>query len=666
MPFEISQGNPAPYGAVVHPGGVNFAFFIQGFHSIKLSLFDAESLLLFETFEIPFQTGQVKHLFVRGLKPPFAYCLQSDDPALHGILIFDPYAKGIRTTQTWGSKEPYRPFGLVLDTPPFDWENDVNPKHLKEDLMLYEMHVRGFTKRATLSRLDSSGTFLGVIEKIPYLQDLGINAIELMPMQEFDEMEYKLNPEYPTGENFQYWGYSTVNFFSPMNRYAAAKGPGESIDEFKKMVKALHVAGIEVILDMVLNHTSEGGKKGPIQSFKALAPHTYYIYKDESLLANYTGCGNTLSCNHPVMIEFILSILRYWVSEFHVDGFRFDLASIFYRGTDGKPLGSPPLIHAITKDPILAGIKLIAEPWDAVGLYQVGRFFPESTRWSEWNGKYRDCVRKFLRGERGLKCEFATRLSGSEDLYGHDRRLPRNSINFVTSHDGFSLRDLVSYNEKHNLNNGENNRDGTNHNDSWNCGIEGPTSDVTVNALRARQMRNFHLALMVSQGVPMLHMGDEYGHTKGGNNNTWCQDNELSWFLWEELGKELGFYRFYRGLIHFRKGHPLLRKRKFLQDPDIEWHGKEPFDPGWEKEDHFIAFTLIDKEAGHDLYIAFNASQDAVEIQLPKRKDGKTWHWVANTALPSPLDLQVDREEIASEGGKLKMESYSSLLLRAY
>lgn len=632
---------------------------------MKLILCHAKSLEPFEMIDIPFRTGLVRHLFIHDLNPPFAYCFQSDDPSLSNTSIFDPFSKILTTHRSWGVDEPYRPFGLVLENSfLFDWGNDQKPNYPKEELVIYEMHVRGFTKTAALNQPESQGTFLGLIEKIPYLQDLGINAVELLPIQEFDEMECKF-PSQEGQRNFQYWGYSTVNFFTPMNRYASAKnGSGDCINEFKEMVKALHQAKIEVILDIVLNHTAEGDENGPKLSFKLLAPHTYYLFK-EGTLANYTGCGNTLNCNHPIVIEFILSVLRHWVFEFHVDGFRFDLASIFYRGMDGNPLATPPLVQAITKDPLLAGTKLIAEPWDAGGLYQVGSFFKESTRWGEWNGKYRDCVRKFLKGDLGLKSEFATRLSGSEDLFGHDKRLPRNSINFITSHDGFTLRDLVSYNEKHNQNNGEDNRDGNNQNDSWNCGAEGATSDPDIIALRQRQMRNFHLALMVSQGVPMLHMGDEYGHTKKGNNNTWCQDNELNWFLWDELAKEQAFHRFYRGLIHFRKSHPLLHKKRFLHKGDIEWHGKTPFMPNWENDDNFIAFTLIDKEMGNDLYIAFNAGQETVEVKLPERKKGD-WHWIVNTALPPPLDLQIDRQESGKTGGKLRMKGYSGLLLKAY
>lgn len=651
MTYLIKPGFPSPFGTMVTPHGVNFAIFTDFFQA-HLILRHSKSLEILEKIPIPFQTGQVKHCFVQDLRPPFIYSFE-----VGGNELLDPFAKALSSSHEWGKTDTYKAYGLVTEEI-FDWSEDQLLNLPQEDLVIYEMHVRGFTQDSSSASLHP-GSFLGVIEKIPHLVDLGINAVELMPIQEFNENEYCALSS--TSEMLhQYWGYSTVNFFCPMNRFSREN----TVSEFKQMVLALHKAGIEVILDMVFNHTSEGNDQGPLQSFKGIAKKTYYMFHNDHY-ANYSGCGNTFNCNHPTVISFILSVLRYYVVDMHIDGFRFDLASIFYRAEDGHVLRNPPLLEAITKDPILAGVKLIAEPWDAGGLYQVGGFYPASTRWAEWNGRYRDCMRRFLKGDPHLKGEFATRLSGSEDLYGHDRRSPKNSINFITCHDGFTLHDLVSYNSKHNLANGEDNRDGSNQNDSWNCGKEGKTDDPAVLFLRERQMKNMHLALIASQGVPMLNMGDEYGHTKEGNNNTWCQDNRLNWFLWDKLQENNSLFRFYKGLIHFRKSNPLLRNKRFLQDDDIEWHGKIPCDPLWEIDDRFVAFSLFDKFKGNDLYIAFNASHDKVEVELPKSKKGKSWAQVANTSLASPEDYVEDPSKALIKANTCSMDSYSSLLFIA-
>lgn len=650
MPYQTKCGYPHPFGSSPSPNGVNFAVFTSS-DEVKLILRDPQNLKVLETIPIPFKTGKVRHVFVEKLTAPFLYSFE-----VEGKELLDPFAKALHSPPEWGKQENYQPYGLV-EKEEFDWSQDRFLNLPSADLILYEMHVRGFTEDPS-SKVSHPGTFLGVIEKIPHLLDLGVNAVELMPVHEFDENEVKRSGR---PDLHQYWGYSTVNFLCPMHRFST----GNASSEFKQMVLSLHKAGIEVILDVVFNHTSEGNEEGPIQSFKGLSNETYYIFDAKGLYANYTGCGNTFNCNDPVCISFIINALRYWVTEMHVDGFRFDLASIFYRAEDGNVLKTPPLLEAITKDPLLADVLLIAEPWDAGGLYQVGGFFPESARWAEWNGRYRDCMRRFLKGDSHLKGEFATRLSGSEDLYGHDRRKPGNSINFITCHDGFTLHDLVSYNSKHNSVNGEQNRDGSNQNDSWNCGHEGETNDPAILLLRERQMKNMHLALMVSQGVPMLHMSDEYGHTKKGNNNTWCQDNTLNWFLWDKLKENSPLFRFYKGLIHFRKGNSLLRNKNFLRDDDIEWHGKIPCDPLWEVDDQFVSFCLLDKVKGNDLYIAFNASPKQVEIILPKRKNGKNWARVADTSLPSPEDYLEDPRQAFIQENSIKMESYSSLILIA-
>ena len=522
-----------------------------------------------------------------------------------------------------GAKETdnpsYRPRGLISFQSTFDWKGDRSPQIPLRDLIIYEMHVRGFTISPS-SGVRHPGTFLGIIEKIPHLLDLGVNAIELMPLQEFNENENtNINP-LTHQQLCNYWGYSTVNFFAPMTRYATKTAPGASIEEFKTMVRELHKNGIEVILDVVFNHTAEGNEKGPILSFKGFENPVYYLLNHDFTYSNYTGCGNTVNCNHPVVWEFIVKCLRYWVLEMHVDGFRFDLASTLTRGRQGQPLPTPPLIESLTDDPVLSKVKLIAEPWD-LEVYQVGQFYSHVKRWSEWNGKYRDCIRQFIKGNAGIKGEFITRLCGSEDLYYN--RTPLASINFITVHDGFTLRDLVSYNEKHNESNGEDNRDGLTDNDSWNCGIEGPTDDDKILALRNRQMRNYHFTLMISQGVPLLLMGDEYGHTKNGNNNTWCHDNELNWFLWDKLKENGDFYRFYKEMILFRKENPLLKREQFLSPKDAQWHGIEPFKPDWSAHTQFIAFTLLDSDKGNDLYIAFNAQEKGVSVHFPNPKKGK-------------------------------------------
>ncbi len=497
------------------------------------------------------------------------------------------------------------------------------------------MHVRGFT-RDDSSKVQHPGTYLGLIEKIPYLKELGVNAVELLPIHEFNEKEaVQINP-LTKQKLCNYFGYSTVNFFSPMNRYASQSNQDKALIEFKTMVRELHKNGIEVILDVVYNHTFEGNHQGPVLSFRGFDAPAYYMIDAQGNYLNFSGVGNTVNCNHPVSWELILQSLRYWVTEMHVDGFRFDLASILTRGENGAPLAYPPMVEAISRDPILSHTKLIAEAWDAGGLYQVGGFY-HGTRWSEWNGKYRDVVRRFIKGTPGHKMAFATALCGSQDLYGWGRA-PICSVNFITAHDGFSLADLVTYNEKHNESNGEENRDGFDHNDSWNCGIEGHSLNKKIVNLRERQIRNFHFALMISQGIPMVLMGDEYAHTRHGNNNTWCQDNELNWFLWNRLDIRPGFNRFFRSLIQFRKDHPLLKRETFLEDKDITWHGITPDKPEWGNENHLVAFTL-NSDQGPDIYIAFNAGHILQTLTIPPAGTGKNWFWVVNTYNTSPEDF---------------------------
>jgi isoamylase len=671
--FKTSRGYAHPYGATSFQKGINFALFSKHADHVSLCLFPPGQTS--PICEIPLnpqlnKTGDVWHIFVDEL--PFDYCygfrVSGPYDPKHGhrfdnhAILLDPYAKHISSPSHWGQGRacgthyPYH--ATVHPDEYFDWGKDTHPRIPSRDLIIYEMHVRGFTQDPS-SKVNNRGTFLGIIEKIPHLKELGVNAVELMPIHEFNELENVLkNPQ--TQENlFNYWGYSTVNFFTPMARYGT--GNQYAITEFKALVKELHAQGIEVILDVVYNHTAEGNDHGPTLSFKGFENSVYYMLGPDGVYYNFSGCGNTFNCNNPVNRALILESLRYWVTETHVDGFRFDLASILTRGSDGTPLNNPPLIEAISYDPVLADTKFIAEAWDAGGLYQVGSF-PSKT-WADWNGRYRDDVRSFIKGTDDSCGKFATRISGSEDLYGKDK-LPSHSINFITSHDGFTLADLVSYNEKHNQANGEENRDGDNNNLSWNCGEEGPTTHPEILTLRERQRKNFHVALMVSQGIPMLLMGDEYGHTKGGNNNTWGHDSRINWFQWDTLEQNSSFYRFYKMMITFRRSHPILTHSRFLGPNDITWHGTSAQPVIWGSKDRFIACTLPDSLYNYSLYIAFNAFHDEITIQLPKSKT--PWLRLVYTALPSPEEIveEEDASELSSDS--FTMAPYSSLILKSF
>lgn len=640
--IESSRGFPSPYGTSIHPKGVNFALFSQHARAVSLSLFRPNDTAPY--IEIPLdptlnKTGDVWHIFVYDLPHDHSYGYRIEGPHTHGHrfdnskIVLDPYARSVDPLLPGITK------GQVYPIHPFDWAEDRHPRIPYNELIIYEMHVHGF-----------NGNFSGIIEKIPYLKSLGINAIELLPIFAFSTDNHFVNPK--TGERLtNYWGYSTINFFSLMGSYG-------TIEEFKEMVKSLHREGMEVILDVVYNHTAEGNGHGPIYSFKGIANNIYYMLTPSGDYLNFSGCGNTFNCNHAIVRDFIRESLRYWVKEMHVDGFRFDLASILTRRSDGKPIKTPPLIDAISNDPILADTKLIAEPWDAGGLYQVGNF-PGKKRWAEWNGQYRDTVRRFLKGTDGEVGHFATRIAGSEDLYGRGRQ-PTNSINFITAHDGFTLADLVSYSEKHNEENGEENRDGANDNESWNCGEEGETDNLDVLQLRKRQMRNFHFTLMVSQGVPMVLMGDEYGHTKRGNNNTWGHNSPLNWFQWEK--NENDFTRFFRMMIAFRKKHPALTRAHFLHGKDVAWHGVKLHHPDWTKSSRFLAFTLIDHINDYSLYIAINACFKSLEIEIPEGN----WKRIIDTSLSSPQDIVEEEEACMMEHPHYTIESHSALLFKNF
>jgi isoamylase/glycogen operon protein len=666
--FHISPGIPYPFGVTSFEKGTNFAIEAKNVKKLSLCLFEENQQdKPFKEIELDpliHKTGEVWHICIEGISPNFlyAYRMIPEQPEDASYLLLDPYAKLVASHSSWGNRDhPYRPFGKVTPST-FDWQGDKLPQIPSKDLVLYEMHIRGFTRDPS-SEVHHPGTYLGVIEKIPYLKELGINALEIMPIHEFNENEaVQVQPK--TKEKLvNYFGYSTVNFFSPMNRYASQSAQDQAAIEFKTMVRELHKNGIEVILDVVFNHTFEGNKEGPTLSYRGFNPHAYYMIDAQGNYLNFSGCGNTFNANHPISYELIINSLRHWVTEMHVDGFRFDLASVFTRAENGTPLAHAPIVEAISKDPILANIKLIAEAWDAGGLYQVGGFYP-GKRWSEWNGRYRDVVRRFIKGTGGHKTAFATALCGSQDLYGWGRS-PSCSVNFVTAHDGFSLADLVTYNDKHNEENGENNRDGFDHNDSWNCGLEGHSSNKKIVYLRERQIRNFHLALMISQGIPLILMGDEYAHTRHGNNNTWCQDNELNWFLWNRLDLRPGFHRFFRSLIQFRKAHAhLLARDNFLGDKDITWHGLTPLNPEWGNDNHFVSFTL-NSEEGPALYIAFNAAHTAQTINLPSPGEKKHWSWIVNTHNAPPEDFFEEEESPRLLTNTFRIPSYSAIVLKA-
>ncbi|MDR3624451.1 MAG: isoamylase [Chlamydiales bacterium] len=667
--LSTSQGSPLPFGTSFSDSDVNFSVFSKSATSMTLALYYPDEHLPFQSINLnPLtnKTGDVWHVLVHSVPHNIHYCYFADGPddIMQGHIfdsknaLIDPRAHLLSQSTHWGSKDLY--LRNILQAPlSFDWKDDAHPNHPLEEMIIYEMHVRGFTQDPS-SHTKNPGTFLGVIEKIPYLKALGVTAVELLPIHPFNECEYpKTNPV--TGAPlYNYWGYSTINFFSPMNRYAVIRE--NTIIEFKTMVAALHAEGIEVILDVVFNHTAEGNEKGPTLSFKGFENSIYYMLSQGEYL-NYSGCGNTFNCNYPAVRDLILDSLRYWVAEMRVDGFRFDLATILGRAQDGTPLANPPLLESIALDPVLGKTKLIAEAWDAGGLYQVGSF-PSWGVWAEWNGKYRDNVRDFIKGTDNTVGLFATRLCGSPDLYASSRT-PGHSVNFLTAHDGFTLMDLVSYNDKHNEENGENNQDGTNQNDSWNCGVEGSTNDKSILSLRNRQVKNFITALMVSQGTPMICMGDEIGQSKKGNNNTWCHDSDLNWLSWINGHLEAEIFRFMSLMIQLRKKHTLLKRGIFLTDRDIKWHGKKPYEPNWNPDSRFIAYTLIDQVLENNLYIAFNAGYETAQVNVPYPPYSKTWYKIVDTAAASPEDFTPPKSAKPLETLEIAMIPHSAIILKA-
>jgi len=669
--FKLRRGRPMPFGATMVPNGVNFSIFSSAATSCTLVLFErgASEPMVEIPFPEEFRIGNVYCMIVFDLDyERIEYGYRMDGPfdpvAGHRFdktrILSDPYARALGGRNTW-MKPPnwddIYPYRSRLAFEDFDWENDRPLEIPIEDLVIYEMHVRSFTKNPS-SGVKNPGTFSAIREKASYLKELGVNCIELMPIYEFDEWENsRRHPE--TGELLvNYWGYSTVNFFSPKAGYAATGKFGMQVDEFKTLVKELHRNGIEIFLDVVFNHTAEGDHRGHTISFRGIDNKTYYMLTPDGYYFNFSGTGNTLNCNNPIVRNMVLDCLRYWASEYHVDGFRFDLASILGRDSFGYPLLNPPLLESLAYDPILAECKLIAEAWDAGGLYQVGSF-PAYGRWAEWNGKYRDAVRKFLKGDPGMVGEISQRIQGSPDLYYY--RGPTASINFITCHDGFTLYDLFSYDYKHNEANGENNNDGANDNNSWNSGWEGETDDPEINSLRHRQIKNALTILMISQGVPMTLMGDEMGRTQHGNNNTYCHDNEINWLDWNLLGKNADLFRYAKQIIHFRLAHPVFRNRYHFQNcdyvgsgyPDISFHGTRAWHADWSGTSRIFVFLLCGKHAKQGtfyddyIYVAMNMYWEALDFELPRLPEGMRWHVFVNTSMPSPEDInEIGKEPV--------------------
>ncbi len=672
---DVRSGSPLPLGIHESEGGVNFALFSRYASRVRLELFDhcedAVPSRIIDFDSAHNRTGDVWHVWVKGISFGQLYAYRVDGPYDPGKgdrfnfnrLLLDPCATAISHLPPWDfeSARGYDPSAQAQDVviskrdnagsmpkcicvnDHFDWQGDQPLRHPWSKTVIYEMHVRGFSVHPS-SGVEHPGTYRGLIEKIPYLTTLGVTAVELMPVQEFNGNSIPRRNSQTNQLLSNYWGYDPVVFCAPKASYGSSGGLGQQKLEFKEMIRSFHNAGIEVILDVVFNHTAEGDERGPTLCFRGIDNSIFYTLDDNKrYYKDYTGTGNTVNANHPVVRDHILAALRYWMIDMHVDGFRFDLASVLGRDGNGKLLANAPLLERIAEDPILRDVKIIAEAWDAAGAYEVGSF--SQRRWAEWNGRYRDDVRRFWRGDEGMLGLFANRLCGSADIYGKSGKGPEGSINFITCHDGFTLNDLVSYREKHNEANGENNHDGTNENFSENYGYEGPTNDAGKESVRKRQIKNFVMTLLVSRGVPMLLAGDEFRRTQSGNNNAYCQDNENSWIDWGDLEKHREIYRFAQGMIAFRLAHPVLSKEQFYADGDIHWFGPQGGSPNWTdpKEKQFAC--LIHEDEHRALCLLFNAGADAVDFRLPSITPGAKWHLAVDTFDETPCDLFAPGKE---------------------
>ena len=695
---DVRAGNPLPIGGAHQQGsGVNFVLFSRNATGVRLEFYqkpeDSSPSRVIDFDPVRHRTGDVWHVWVRGVPAGQLYGYRVQGPYLpeeghrfnpHKLLL-DPYARALAGVENWDflAARGYDSSSSLADlsistiddagtTPKciftydhFDWETDAPPKHSASDTVVYETHVRGFTIHPS-SGVAHPGTFAGLTEKIPYLKDLGVTAIELMPVLEFNENESnRLNPI--TGERLKnYWGYDPVAFFAPKQSYCVGKPDGQQIQEFREMVKAFHRAGIEVILDVVLNHTAEGDELGPTISLRGFENSIFYSLQENGrrYYKNFSGVGNTLNANHPVVREFVRNVLRYWVMHMHVDGFRFDLASVLGRDEHGNILRNAPLLEGIAEDPILRDVKIIAEAWDAGGAYQVGSF--STQRWTEWNGRFRDDVRRFWLGDAGMMGSLASRICGSSDLYQSSGKGPASSLNFITCHDGFTLNDLVSYKQKHNDENGEFSRDGNDANYSDNCGVEGPSQDPGIEGMRNRLIKNFLLTLFISRGVPMLLGGDEFRRTQRGNNNAYCQDNDVSWFDWGLLEKHEEIHRFARGMIAFRRAHPVLRREIFYTDADIKWFAPNGAGPDWADQRQKSIACLILGHTEPDLFIMFNADTRPVDFSIPILPTGKIWRLAVDTSRTAPDDLFEPGKEPSMQGQiGYRLEPRSTAILLA-
>ncbi|MBR4555158.1 MAG: glycogen debranching protein GlgX [Ruminococcus sp.] len=675
--LKYRVGRVFPFGAYVLDDGVNFSIFSKDAESCTLLLYhhgDREPYV-----EIPypdeFRIGNVFTMMVFGINietTEYGYRFGGKYEPRRGLLfdetrpLLDPYAKSVSGRSVWGREpDPDDPFphrGQVIYED-YDWMGDTPLEIPENELIIYEMHVRGFTRHPS-SGVKHPGTFAGMIKKIPYLKELGINCVELMPIFEFDEFD---NPRsYDGNRLYNYWGYSTVDFFAPKAGYAASAPLGLEADELKNLICNLHSNGIEVILDVVFNHTAEGNENGPCISYRGIDNRTYYLLTPDGYYQNFSGCGNTMNCNNAVVRGCIIDCLRYWAASYHIDGFRFDLASILTRDENGAPMMMPPLIESLARDAVLGRCKLIAEAWDAGGLYQVGSF-PSWKRWSEWNGRYRDCLRKFIKGGAEQAPELYRRIAGSKDMYSE--RSSTASINYVTCHDGFTLYDLFSYNEKHNIANGEDNRDGCNDNDSWNCGAEGSTDDPEINALRMRQMKNIMTILMTSRGTPMILSGDEFANTQFGNNNAYCQDNEVSWLDWGGLERHPELYGYVKALIAFRKANPVIRCTTFDEAhngtgyPELSFHSSEPWQLDMSAPTLVFGYMFAQDAAKYGLerdrfiYIAVNSHWEAHDFMLPIIPAHMKWYREF-----SSFTGRYDAHEQLYDRGPERLESRSTAI----
>ncbi len=672
--IEVMPGRPYPTGPTTYSEGVRFTIFSRHATRVWIALFNKVTDQI-PAWEIEFnpqyhKTGDMWSIYLKGLQAPAYYMFRMDGPSkpdsIHrfdpALYLLDPYARAFVGNIHDRTMKSVVDHGL-------DWTYDARPRLPLNELVIYETHVKGLTVHSS-AEVKHGGTYAGLTEKIPYLKDLGVTAVELLPVHEFGETYLsRKNPD--TGEELvNYWGYSNIGFFAPASKYACSAVDIEHLAEFRNMVAELHKNNIEVILDVVFNHTSEGNEKGPTLCFRGIDNSIYYLLDEDGDYKNYSGCGNTVNCNHPLVRDFILDCLRYWVAVMHIDGFRFDLASILGRDQNGHIQEDAPLIMRIAEDPVLRDVKLIAEAWDAGGAYQVGSF--GGGRWAEWNGKYRDDIRRYWRGDEHMRGNFASRISGSSDVYAWAGRSPVHSINFVTCHDGFTLRDLVSYNEKHNWANGEDNQDGSNHDNSFNCGIEGDENITDeIAALRRKMQKNFIATLFLSLGIPMLLGGDEMGRTQQGNNNAYCQDNEIAWYDWNLLDAYKDMHRFTKEMIRFRKANTtLMRKRYFTgtsefnndDNPDLVWFAPEGNEIKWNSSEAPLGCHIHDTEhEGPDLCLLFNSSDKPVRFHLPEG----TWLKRIDTHAESPLDIVSMEKAKPVQSNRIQVESRSLVVLCA-